>query len=175
MDVEKLIEEKLKDTKEQKTVVGPLVSYLVNQGWELEQIVFGKSEWQVPQTPSQATLREKGQSFEGFPVDIAVFDDPSHRGDPKHLLFMFECKQPTEEAGVDQLGMYFTGEPYSSLGIWINDPTPSARSVFLFRGSDGRPLRKVRQVAHLPRPGEPIQPEAQRLCFSDLVTPQSRS
>ena len=32
----------LKDTPEQKNVVGPLVCYLVQIGWDLEQILFGK-------------------------------------------------------------------------------------------------------------------------------------
>ena len=169
------IDDQLKDTPEQRIVVGPLVKYLVESGWDPEQIVFGKKEWRVPKSPSQATLRERGQSFEGFPVDIAVFDDPTRTGDPRHLLFMIECKQPTEEAGVTQLESYFVGEPHSNLGIWANDPSPSARAVFLYRGPDGRPISKQRQVAHLPRPGEPIQPESQRLCFGDLVTPSEQT
>ena len=169
------IDDRLQDTYEQKTVVGPLVAYLVDSGWDLAQIIFGKTEWRVPRSPSQATLRERGQSFEGFPVDIAVFDDPAHTGDPRHVLFIIECKQPTEEAGVAQLESYFVGEPHSNLGVWANDPSPSARAVFLYRGPDGRPIRKLRQVAHLPRPGEPVQPELQRLCFGDLIIPSEQT
>ena len=113
----KTIDDRLQDTDEQKTVVGPLVKYLVSNGWDLGQIIFGKEEWRIPRSPSQATLREKGRSFDGFPVDIAVFDDLAHTGDPRHLLFIVECKQPTEETGVTQLESYFVGEPYTNLGI----------------------------------------------------------
>src|SRR4051812_22255113 len=83
---------KLKDTPEQQTVVGPLVMYLYSIGWSLDQMVFGKAEWRVPKSPSEQTKREKNRSFSGFPVDIAVFSDPSHLGDPRHLLFIIECK-----------------------------------------------------------------------------------
>ena len=61
------IDDRLKDTDEQRTVVGPLVHYLVDNGWDLEQIIFGKIEWRVPKSPSQATLRERGHAFDGFP------------------------------------------------------------------------------------------------------------
>ena len=168
------IDDRLKDTHEQRTVVGPLVHYLVDNGWDLEQIIFGKREWRVPKSPSQATLRERGQAFDGFPVDIAVFDDSTHTDDPSHLLFIIECKPPTDGAGVPQLESYFVGEPYSKLGIWANSPSPSAQAVFLYRGPDGRPIRKLRQVVDLPRPGEPVQPEPERQCFSDLVAPSEQ-
>ena len=167
----KVVYERLKDTPEQKSVVGPLVSYLIDSGWHLEQIIYGKKEWFIPKTPSEATRREKGQSFSGFPVDVAVFDDPGHVGDPRHLLFIIECKQPTEEAGIAQLESYYVGEPHCILGIWANDSIPSARATFLYRSLDGRLVLKRQNVADLPQPGEPIRPELQRLCFRDLVTP----
>ena len=69
----KEIEEKLKTGREQEEVVGPIVEELVNKGWDLSQIVFGKKEWKVPKTPSEASKRESGQSFEYFHVDIDVF------------------------------------------------------------------------------------------------------
>lgn len=48
------IKDKLKDSPEQTLVVGPLVELLLKNGWALEQIVFGKNEWKVPKTPSEA-------------------------------------------------------------------------------------------------------------------------
>ena len=69
-----MIADMLKNTKEQQTVVGPLVRCLKELGWKTEQMVFGKKEWRVPKSPSEATKREKGHAFNGFPVDIAVFD-----------------------------------------------------------------------------------------------------
>ena len=35
----------------------------------------------------------------------------------RHLLFVIECKQPDENAGVAQLEGFFVGEPHVKLGI----------------------------------------------------------
>jgi type I restriction enzyme M protein len=165
------IASKLKNTPEQKKVVGPLVAYLVKVGWHLEQITFGNHEWRVPRSPSEATKREKNQSFNGFPVDIAVFDDPANVGDPRHLLFIIECKQPDEQAGVSQLESYFVGEPHVQLGAWANNPDPAAAGAFLYRKADGRILLKRQKIGDLPTPGEAIKPDVQRLTFNDLIAP----
>lgn len=165
------IKRKLKDIHEQRDVVGPLVVQLVDSGWDPEQIIFGKSEWRTPKTPSEATKREKHMSFAGFPVDIAVFDDRKNVGDPQHLVFIIECKQSTESAGLSQLESYFVSEPHVQLGVWANDPTPGAPAVFIYRKSDGRMLLKRRNVSDIPRPGEAIRPESQRVTFNDLVAP----
>ena len=45
----------LKDIPEQQAVTGPLVGYLLSIGWRLEQLVFGKKEWRIPKSPSEAT------------------------------------------------------------------------------------------------------------------------
>jgi type I restriction enzyme M protein len=161
---------KLKDTPEQTTVVGPLVEFLVSVGWDLGQIIFGKSEWRIPKSPSQATRREKKQSFDGFPVDIAVFDSRERVSDPRRLLFIIECKQLNETAGISQLEAYFVGEPHAKLGIWANHPDSSASAVFLYRQQD-RALLKRRKVNDIPRPGEAIKPESERLTFNDLIAP----
>ena len=57
------ISERLKDIPEQILVVGPLVQYLTDLGWCLDQIIFGKTEWLVPKSPSEQTKREKGKSY----------------------------------------------------------------------------------------------------------------
>lgn len=57
------------------------------------------------------------------------------------------------------------------LGVWSNDPTPGSRAGFVYRKGDGRMLLKRQKVADLPRPGEAIHPEAQRLTFNDLIAP----
>lgn len=169
------IEQKLKNTLEQKTVVGPLVARLLQNGWNLDQIVYGKKEWRVPKCPSEATKREKKESFAGFPVDIAVFDDPVHAGDPRNLLFMIECKHPTEDAGVAQLESYFVGEPRAQLGVWANNPESSAPSIFVYRDRTGRIVTKRKVIADIPRPGEAIRPESQRRNFCDLITPTDQA
>jgi len=166
------ISSKLKGTKEQHDVVGPLVEFLVSKkGWDEKQIIFGKNEWRVPKTPSEQTKREKQQSFSGFPVDIAIFDSPENLGDPRHLIVLIECKQPTEEAGVSQLESYFVGEPHARLGIWINNPNPSAQAAFIYRRSDGSMLLKRRSVNDLPSPGDQIKPDAQQISLKDLIPP----
>ena len=161
----------LKETQEQYGVVGPLIDLLVTRGWKIDQMIFGRTEWRIPKTPSEATKREKGQSFAGFPVDVAVFDSAAHRGDPEQLLFIIECKQPNEKAGVSQLESYFVGEPHASLGVWVNNPEASAKAAFLYRSPDGRMLLRRFEVDRLPRPGEAIAPEAQATCYADLVEP----
>jgi len=161
----------LKESKEQYGVVGPLVNLLVSRGWKVGQMIFGKTEWRIPKTPSESTKREKGQSFAGFPVDIAVFDGEIYRGDPNHLLFIVECKQPNEKAGVSQLESYFVGEPHASLGVWVNTPETSAKGAFLYRSPDGRLLLKRLELDKLPRPGDPISPDIQTTTYSDLVEP----
>ena len=161
---------KLKNTPEQTTVVGPLVEFLVSSGWDIGQIIFGKSEWRIPKSPSQATRREKKQSFDGFPIDIAVFDSRERVSDPRHLLFIIECKQPNETAGISQLEAYFVGEPHAKLGIWANHPDSSASAVFLYRQHD-RALLKRRKINDIPRAGEAIKPESERLTFNDLIAP----
>jgi len=165
------IAEHLKDIPEQQLVVGPLVQYLLGQGWQLEQIIFGKKEWLVPKSPSEQSKREKGRPYAGFPVDIAVFDRATTVGDPRHLLFVIECKQPDEQAGVSQLEGYFVGEPHVKLGIWANSAQSSAQAAFIYRNTDGGMLLKRRHIKDLPSPGEPIEPEAQRISFNDLIAP----
>lgn len=168
------IRERLGDGPEQEQVVGPLAQYLHDQGWALEQMIFGRTEWRVPKTPSEQTRRERGQNYQGFPVDIAVFDHEENIGDPRHLLFIIECKQPDETAGVTQLEAYFVGEPHVRLGVWANDADEGATAAYIYRQPDGRMLLKRRHIRDLPRPGEAIEPEAQRICYPDLIQPTER-
>lgn len=86
-------------------------------------------------------------------------------------MFIVECKQPTETAGVAQLEAYFVGEPHVRLGVWANNAAQAAPCAFIYRKGDGSMLLKRRHVADLPRPGEAIQPEALRVTFIDLIAP----
>lgn len=161
----------LKNTPEQQTVVGPLVRKLIAAGWSQKQMVFGKKEWKVPKTPSEATKREKGRSFSGFPVDIAVFDSVGNVGDPTHILFIVECKQEGDTGGVSQLESYFVGEPHAKLGIWTNSADETAPGVFLYRADNGSFILKKAPVGSFPRPGDSIAPEKTALCYGDLIEP----
>ncbi len=168
-----LIAAKLKNIREQREVVGPLVEFLLSIGWKLEQLEFGKKEWRVPKAPSEATKREKGQSYDGFPCDVAVFDSPVRRGDMRHLLIIVEAKTPDEEAGVAQLETYMGLEPYAKVGVWVNQVDPSAPAVFVYRTASGGFVRRHQLLSNMPRPDEPIRDEQKRVTFGDLEVPSA--
>ena len=132
--------------------------------------MFGKAEWRVPKTPSEAFKREKGRSFQGFPVDIAVFDDVKNVGDYRHILFVVECKEPDESKGISQLETYLSCEPRVKLGIWTNSADPSAKGAFIYR-LNGVPMLKSNEISRIPKPGESIKPDSIRYCYDDLITP----
>lgn len=173
-ELQTAIAQKLKAIPEQQLVVGPLVQLLVTKGgWDLDQIIFGKREWQVPKTPSEASKRERGGSFEFFPVDIAVFDDPKNLGDYRHLLFVIECKQPDESSGLQQLETYLSLEPHAQLGVWANSPELSATALFVYKDKKGLHFPKRKLVRDLPSTGGKIHPRSVALCFKDLVVPSN--
>lgn len=161
----------LKEGPEQELTVGPLVEYLINNGWKLGQIIFGKNEWKVPKTPSEASKREQGHSFDYFPVDIAVFDSEKTCGDYRHLLFIIECKQPDIDVGLQQLETYLALEPHVKLGIWANSPDESARALFVYKSTQGLNYPKKNLVKDLPSFGSKMDPDAAKLTFSDLIIP----
>jgi type I restriction enzyme M protein len=171
-DLAEEIVKQLKKGPEQEKVVGPLVQYLLSKGYKLEQIRFGKKEWRVPKNPSEATERERGNQYEGFPVDIAIFDSPEMTGKSSGPSIIIETKQPKEEAGISQLEIYMSLEPSVKLGIWANSADPSAPALFLYRGVR-YPRHKL--IKDIPSPGQPIAPEGAPLRYKDLVTPSQEA
>lgn len=169
------IESRLGATGEQRLVVGPLVALLVSKGWSLEQLTFGSREWRVPARPSEASKREKGRAYAGFPCDIAVFDSQKRLGDPLHLLALVECKIPDEKSGVSQLETYLGMEPHAKIGIWTNSSDPSAVAVFVYRMPNGSLLRQRRIVSDIPAAGDPISPTSRNLRFADLMVPSAET
>ncbi len=169
------IETELKDGPEQQLVVGPLVQHLLDAGWSLEQMMFGKREWLVPKSPSEASKREKGKSFKGFPVDIAVFTSAPVRGDYRELVFVVECKKPDETSGLEQLDIYLGREPHLGLGVWANTADPSAPAVFLFKDTKGKTHPQKRTVSALPSPHSKIDKDYQALRGVDLIVPSAES
>jgi type I restriction enzyme M protein len=165
----------LRDGPEQQLVVGPLVQRLLDAGWKLEQMMFGKKEWLVPKSPSEASKREKGRTFQGFPVDIAVFESPANLGDYNSLVFVIECKRPDETSGLEQLDIYFGREPHLRLGVWANSADASAAAVFLFRDEKGKTHPQKRTVAALPSPNSKIDKDYQGLTGHDLIVPSAES
>lgn len=171
--VDPAITVQLKNTREQREVVGPVVQYLTTIGWRLDQMQFGRREWRVPRNPSQASVRDQGQSYEGFPVDIAIFDSPERLGDPHHLLVIIETKTSDDETGVNQLETYIGLEPHTKVGVWSNSGDPSASVIYVFRNERGQLVRRRRLLSEMPRPGEPITDEQRRLTFTDLTVPSA--
>lgn len=165
----------LKDGPEQRLVVGPIVERLVNLGWNQKQIIFGKNEWKIPKTPSEASKREKNTSFEYFPVDIAVFDSVETTGDYRHLLFIIECKQPDIDVGLQQLETYLGLEPHVKLGIWTNSADISAKTLFVYKDGKGLSYPKKCTVKDIPSFGSEISPVSVKLTFNDLVVPSKET
>ena len=165
------IEELLKEGPEQKLVVGPIVKMLLDKGWGPDQIMFGHHEWGIPKNPSEASKREIGHSFDHYPVDIAVFDKPTNVGDYRHIVFIVECKQPSIDAGVQQLETYLGLEPHVRLGIWSNTSDPTAEILFVYRSTDGLDYPQRKTLKDLPSPGDKLDPRDVKLKFKDLIVP----
>lgn len=110
----------------------PLIEDLVKLGWQREQLQFSP-EWHVPKTPSEASKREAGASYKGFPVDIAIFDEPENLGHWEHIVAIFETKSPGKKEGISQLETYLSLEPRVKVGYWTNGTDIAS----LFRLPDG--------------------------------------
>lgn len=143
----------------------PLVERLIELGWDKNQIQY-KPEWKVPKTPSDASKREGGQSYQGFPVDIAIFDSPSNNGKYENLQIIVETKAPNVTVGVNQLKIYMGLEPHALLGIWTN----GADISLVYKTPTGG--FEVENNASLPRPGESLLKSGlHKLKWTDLVEP----
>lgn len=109
--------------KEHHQVRLPLLQKLLQLGWSRDQIICPSPdsddrEWRVPKTPSENALREAGRRFNGYPVDIAIFDSPQHCGEWDHVIALVETKAPNHQEGISELSTYLGLEPNAVLGIW---------------------------------------------------------
>ena len=105
--------------KEHTLVRLPIVAELIRMGWNDNQIQY-KPEWKVPKTPSEASKREAGRGYSGYPIDVAVFGTPSDKGNYEKLEIIIETKAPNITSGINQLKIYMGLEPHVLLGIWTN-------------------------------------------------------
>ena len=143
----------------------PLINRLIKLGWDKNQIQY-EPEWRVPRTPSEASRREKGQSFKSFPIDVAIFDHPSNVGEYGHLQIIVETKAPNFKEGINQLEIYMSMEPHVLLGIWTNGADVS----LVYRTQDGK--FKVQKNGSLPKPTDNlIKPSEAKLVWADLEAP----
>ncbi len=153
----------------------PVLSALIEAGWERGQIVCpspdsDNSEWRVPKTPSDATEREAGRSFKGFPVDLALFDDAEFVGDYEHIVAIIECKAPNRTEGISQLKIYLGLEPHARLGIWTN----GTEFIRVYKLPTAGRFKTVEGLG-LPKPTENfILADDKFLTYKDLRVPTAK-
>ncbi|MCC8929012.1 class I SAM-dependent DNA methyltransferase [Rhodococcus sp. I2R] len=145
----------------------PILEDLKKLGWDGEQLLWSP-EWRVPKSPHDASKREDGVRFDGWPVDLALFDSAEHAGDWRYLAVIFEFKAPTISSGTSQLEIYLAREPRARLGYWTN----GHESIRVYQLADG--TFKHVPGGNLPRPGENLeQSNDVPLTYADLVVPTS--
>lgn len=145
----------------------PTIDKLQSLGWSEGQLRW-KPAWHVPQTPHDAAKREVGQSFKGWPVDLAIFDTDDSAGEWEHVLAIFEFKRPDLDGGLSQLEIYLGLEPRARFGYWTN----GAESAALYKLADGTLERVV--GAPLPTPHDNLtKPGAEPLTYARLQEPSA--
>ncbi|GGN07898.1 hypothetical protein GCM10010967_49420 [Dyadobacter beijingensis] len=143
----------------------PLLREFERLGWDKNQIQY-LPEWKVPRSPSEASKREAAMSFQGFPVDIAIFDNPSNLGNYENIQIIVETKAPNVEEGINQLKIYMSLEPHTLLGIWSNGTS----CCLVYRTSQGGYY--VERNGTIPRPGDSlIKSGTNKLKWNDLISP----
>lgn len=147
----------------------PLVQQLIELGWSEGQLQY-EPEWLVPKNPSQASKREAGKRYDGYPVDVVLFDTDETAGDWEHVLAVFELKAPNIEAGKSQLEIYLGLEPRARFGFWTN----GVKTLGLYRRADGK-FKEVRDHP-LPKPTDNLSEAAERpLTWADLKDPDVKT
>lgn len=160
----------------------PTLQALLKLGWMRDQVQCpspesNDKEWRVPKSPSESAKREKGHSYNGFPVDMAIFDSVEGRGDWRHCKIIIECKEPSESSGISELETYMGLEPKVRMGVW----TDGSRVTRIYKLPSGE--FHVVPRSTLPRPDENLilsenvgagdlsvpSYEQLRSCFMDLL------
>ena len=120
-------------TGKEEAVRQRVLSELKRLGWKDSRLQW-KPEWRVPGTPHDLTKRERGQKFAACGrADLVAFADDS--GQPHALQVIFEFKEPSIEAGRQQLQRYLASEPVVRLGYWTN--VAKSRAVYKSHTTDG--------------------------------------
>ena len=122
----------------------PLLDVLIDEcGWDRDQIV-SRPQWRVPGSPSDKRR---------WPVDVAIFDSPAHRGKEEHVQVLCECKRPDEKSGLQQLKMYLDREPHAKAGIWFN----GIDYAIVYKTKAG--YEQAPAGARIPGPTDPLEPD----------------
>lgn len=147
----------------------PFIKKLKKAGWHEDQIQW-QPEWRVPKAPNEASKRESGLSFRGWPVDLVLFDDEKNSGSWEHIVVLCEFKAPTIDQGISQLEIYLNREPRARMGYWTN----GNEDVRVYRLADGT-FQHLRNRG-IPLPSEGFErPSKEPLKHPDLVIPDKKT
>ena len=143
----------------------PLVQQLLNLGWSEQQVQW-HPEWRVPRSPSEHSRREAGQNYQGFPVDIVIWESDALREDPDAVLIIFETKKPTAAEGLKQLENYLSLEYTAKMGFWTN----GTKTLAVHRLPSGKFSHQL--DAPLPKPTDTFSVAGKTpLLYKDLEEP----
>lgn len=143
----------------------PLVQQLRNLGWSEHQVQWDP-EWRVPKNPSEHSRREAGQQYQGFPVDIVIWESEALREDPDAVLIIFETKKPTVAEGRKQLENYLSLEYTAKMGFWTN----GTETLAIYRLPSGKFSYQL--DAPLPKPSDTFSVAGEApLRYKDLQEP----
>lgn len=145
----------------------PIIEALKVAGWTASQMQWDP-EWRVPKAPNEAKKREDRRSFDGWPVDLVLFQETDGANDWQNVLGIFEFKAPNQRAGLSQLETYLAREPRARFGMWTNGKT----SAMLYKLPDGT-FKTVRHPdIRLPSPDDDFeQATTKAITFNDLIQP----
>ena len=133
-------------------------------GWKDSRLQW-RPEWRIPATPHDLTKRERGQKYEACGrADLVAFADDS--GEPHALQVIFEFKEPSIDAGRQQLQRYLASEPVVRLGYWTN----GTRSLAVYKSHTNDWIEVP--DAPLPHPGDDLTaPPTKPPTWNDLREP----
>lgn len=148
----------------------PIVKGLEVLGWAPAQMQW-EPEWRVPKAPSESKKREDGRSFDGWPVDLALFQDTDGKNDWQNIVGIVEFKAPDQKTGLSQLEIYLAREPRAKFGLWTNGKT----SAIVYKLPDGNFKTIRHHEVKLPRPDDDFeQATSKAITFNDLVQPSEQ-
>jgi type I restriction enzyme M protein len=132
----------------------PLLEILIEEaGWNPKQIVT-RPQWRVVASPS---------GNRAWPVDVAIFDDPSNLRDPAHIQIICECKRPDLDSGIEQLKVYLDREPHARVGVWFN----GTQHAVVYKTGQGYEVASP--GTPIPTPKDPLVPLGTKvLTYMDL-------
>lgn len=145
----------------------PVIEALKVLGWSDRQMQW-QPEWRVPQAPNEASKREGGHGFAGWPVDLVLFEDPDAPLDWQNVLALFEFKAPNLTEGISQLETYLAREPRARFGVWSN----GTASATVWKLPDGTFKVTRDKALRLPAPTDDFtQATKKAIVWRDLIKP----